>query len=264
MAGKEVTHMLTLVRQELFKLYKKKSTLILFGIIVLIMILIGFSSKSNSDIFEPEQVFTTAYSAFAYIVFVMIVQASTILTMEFQYGTIKNLLYRNYSRTQIIISKGLTLLIYSLFLYVSMVVISIIIKAIMFPDLGFLQEAAEGMNVIQVLLFNALGNFVGLWLIISLVLLISCIFRSTAVSIVIGIIFYFAASVVSGILFLAIDKWEWVKWNPVNMLNLSNQLMNSDVESMTQLSINQLFAGNIIYIAIFLFLVYVVFKRKNI
>src|SRR5699024_5613708 len=105
------------------------------------MILIGFSSKSNSDIFEPEQVFTTAYSAFAYIVFVMIVQASTILTMEFQYGTIKNLLYRNYSRTQIIISKGLTLLIYSLFLYVSMVVISIIIKAIMFPDLGFLQEA---------------------------------------------------------------------------------------------------------------------------
>src|SRR5699024_6486247 len=101
MAGKEVTHMLTLVRKELFKLYKKKSTFILFGIIVLIMILIGFSSKSNSDIFDPEQVFTSAYSAFAYIVFVMIVQASTILTMEFQYGTIKNLLYRNYSRTQI-------------------------------------------------------------------------------------------------------------------------------------------------------------------
>lgn len=259
------TYMNTLVRQELFKLFKKKSTFILFGAVTLIMILIAFVSKAKPDILEPETMFTSAYAAYAWIVFIMIIQASTIITMEFQYGTIKNLLYRNYTRTQVIISKCITLFIYSVGLYVSTSVIAIILKLITAPDLGLLHKVNGNMNLIQESLFNALGNLVGLWLLISLVLLLSCIFRNTAVSIVIGIIFYFAASIVSGILFLAIEKWEWLKWNPLNMLNLSGQISGGDeIASLTKLSIGQLFAGNIIYIIIFLFLVYVVFRKKNI
>src|SRR5690625_7272834 len=107
-----------LVRQELFKLYKKKSTFILFGAVTLIMILISVVSKTNPDIFEPESVFTSAYAAYAWIVFIMFIQASTIITMEFQSETIKNLLYRNYTRSQVIISKCITLFIYSIDLYV--------------------------------------------------------------------------------------------------------------------------------------------------
>jgi len=259
------TYMSKLVRQELFKLYKKKSTFILFGAVTLIMILISVVSKTNPDIFEPESVFTSAYAAYAWIVFIMIIQASTIITMEFQYGTIKNLLYRNYTRSQVIISKCITLLIYSIGLYVSTSIIAIILKLFMSPNLSFLHKVNENMNLIQTFLFNALGNFIGLWLLISLVLLLSCIFRNTAVSIVIGIIIYFATSIVSGIMFLAIEKWEWLKWNPLNMLNLSGQISSDgEIASLTRLSIGQLFTGNIIYIIIFLFLVYVVFRKKNI
>ena len=72
----------------------------------------------------------------------------------------------------------------------------------MSPDICFSQKINEDINFIQALLFNAIGNFKGLWLIISLVLLLSCIFRNTGVSIVIGVIFYFAASMVSGLMFL--------------------------------------------------------------
>ncbi|MUV38755.1 hypothetical protein JNUCC1_02626 [Lentibacillus sp. JNUCC-1] len=255
----------TLVRQELFKLYKKKSTFILFGAVTIIMIFISVVSKTKPDIFEPKSMFTSAYAAYAWIVFIMIIQASTIITMEFQYGTIKNLLYRNYTRTQVIISKCITLFIYSIVLYASTSIIAIILKFFMSPDLGFLDKANGSMNLLQTFLFNALGNFVGLWLLISLVLLLSCVFRNTAVAIVIGIIFYFAASIVSGIMFLAIEKWEILKWNPLNMLNLSNQISSGgEIASLTRLSIGQLFAGNIIYIIIFLFLVYVVFRKKNV
>ncbi|WP_411954794.1 ABC transporter permease [Alkalibacillus sp. S2W] len=209
--------------------------------------------------------FSLAKYTYAWIVFIMIIQASTIITMEFQYGTIKNLLYRNYTRTQVIISKCITLFIYSISLYVSTAIIAIILKFLVLPDLSLSQNVNGEMSLIQSFLFTTLGNFIGVWLIISLVLLLSCVFRNTAVSVVIGIIFYFATSIVSGILFLAIEKWEWVKWNPFNMLNLSNQISSDgDIASMTQLSVAQLFVGNIIYIMIFLLLVFVVFRKKNV
>src|SRR5690625_1795377 len=115
------------------------------------------------------------------------------------------------------------------------------------PDVGFMQNVSGDMNVIQTLLFGALGNFIGLWSIISLVLLLSSIFRNSTISIVVGIILYFAASAVSGILFRVIEKWEWVKWNPLNMLNLSNQMNNAEIGTMTHLSVGQLFVGNILY-----------------
>lgn len=257
--------MSVLVRQELYKLVKKKSTFILFGAITLIMILMSVVTKMEPDIFGPENTFATAYAAFPWIVFVMIIQAGSIITMEFQYGTIKNLLYRGYSRTRVIMSKWLTLFIYSLILYVSTALIAIILKMIMTPDLSFSHTVNGDMGLMQLLWFSALGNFVALWLLISLVLLLSCVFRNTAVSIVIGIIFYFAASMFSGILFLVIEKWEWVKWNPLNMLNLSGQITNSEtLATLTKLSLQEMFIGNIIYVIIFLFLVHVVFKRKSV
>src|SRR5699024_2009843 len=145
----------------------------------------------NPDIFtDQENSFITGYSAFSWIVFIMIIQASTIITMEFQYGTIKNLLYRGFSRTKVLISKWITLFIYSLSLYVCTFIIAIILKMILFSDLSLTQNASGDMSLIQAFLATAAGNFVGLWMLISLVLLLSCIFRSTAVSVVIGIIFY--------------------------------------------------------------------------
>ena len=64
----------------------------------------------------------------------MIIQASTIISMEFHYGTIKNLLYRNYSRTSIIVSKFITLLIYSLIIFLVFIIISLLLHLIFNGD----------------------------------------------------------------------------------------------------------------------------------
>ena len=47
------------------------------------------------------------------------------------------------------------------------------------------------------MLLTALGTFVGMWLVMSLTLLISCIMKSPGVSIAVGIVFYFAVSIIS-------------------------------------------------------------------
>lgn len=104
-----------------------------------------------------------------------------------------------------------------------------------------------------------------MWLILNLTLLISCLLKSPGVSIAVGIVFYFASSVISGILFAAINQWEWLKWNPINMMNLSTQVLDNEVfKEMTKLELHELYIGNIIYIIIFLALVIYAFKKKNV
>ncbi|HAV0276448.1 TPA: ABC transporter permease, partial [Enterococcus faecium] len=61
------------------------------------------------------------------------------------------------------------------------------------------------------------------------------------------------------------QKWEWIKWNPISMLNLQNQIGNEEImKQLTHLSTNQMLFGNLAYIVLFLALGYLVFKRKNV
>ena len=72
------------------------------------------------------------FSATSWIVFIMIAAASTIISMEAQYGTLKNLLYRKYSRGEILVSKWITLVIYSVYLYLLAIIVTVLMKLILF------------------------------------------------------------------------------------------------------------------------------------
>lgn len=179
--------------------------------------------------------------------------------MEFYYGTIKNLLYRRYDRLSIILSKILAILIYSLMIYIIIIVFTIIIKYILLPDLDIFKD-----DLFNNLIFSSIGQFVSLWLILSITMLLSCIIKNPGISISLGIMMYFALSIISSILTQLIIKWEWIKWNPLNMLNLSVQITNESFESITHLKVYELFMGNILYIFIFILLITLVFSKKRV
>lgn len=94
--------MSTLLKQEFFKLYKKKSTFIIPIIIIFLMIAQAIVSKNSPDIFPSKTSIQSAFSGYSWFVFLLIIQASVIISMEFYHGTIKNILYRNHSRTSVI------------------------------------------------------------------------------------------------------------------------------------------------------------------
>lgn len=255
----------TLIKQELYKIIKKKSSIIIPTIIFVLMIVMAVLSNNYEDILKPESQFKQGYTGFSWIFFLMIIQAASIITMEFHYGTIKNLLYRNYSRMSIILSKFISLFIYSLVLFIVTTLISLGLKLILFSDMDILKQSGDNLSLLQEHLLTALATYIGMWLILSLTLLISCLLKSPGVSIAVGIVFYFASSVISGILFAAINQWEWLKWNPINMLNLSTQVLDNEaLKKMTKLELYELYIGNIVYIIIFLALVIFAFKKKNV
>ena len=220
----------TLIKQECFKLCKKKSTFIIPIIIILLMV-IRYNLEKYDDIFSPQSSIESAFSGFSWFIFLLIIQASTIISMEFYHGTIKNLLYRKYTRTNIIISKIITLVIFSLLYFIISIIVGIILWSIFFNDINLLESKGDELSLLSKMLLTGLGTYVGTWLVLSVTLLISCAMKSPGVSIVVGIVFYFATSILSGILTIVIDKWEWLKWNPINMMNIMIQIVDKSMKN---------------------------------
>lgn len=254
----------TLIKQECFKLCKKKSTFIILIIIILLMVVQAIISKNYDDVFSPQSSIESAFSGFSWFIFLLIIQASTIISMEFYHGTIKNLLYRKYTRTNIVISKIITLVIFSLLYFIISIVVGFILWAIFFNDINLLESKGDELSLLSKMLLTGLGTYVGTWLVLSVTLLISCAMKSPGVSIAVGIVFYFATSILSGILTIIVDKWEWLKWNPISMMNIMIQIVDKSMKKYTKLELHELFIGNIAYIIIFLILVVFVFKKKNV
>ena len=94
--------------------------------------------------FSPQSSIESAFSGFSWFIFLLIIQASTIISMEFYHGTIKNLLYRKYTRTNIIISKIITLVIFSLLYFIISIVVGFILWAIFFNDINLIES--KGMS----------------------------------------------------------------------------------------------------------------------
>ncbi|MFD1125041.1 ABC transporter permease [Lentilactobacillus raoultii] len=257
--------MITLVRQEIFKLVHKKSTWATSVLLLIIMTVFAVVSQSHPSTFEPKSMFIEQFTGFNWVVLFMIAASSSIISMEFQYGTIKELLYRKYYRGEVLISKWITMVLYSIYFIALVFVYSLILKFILFNNTFQLSETyGNKHSILLTALYTSLSGFVALWLILSLVLLIANLFKSSAAAISVGIIGYFAINVVSSILTIIIKKWTWLKWNPLNMMNYPNQVVSPDFKHLTLLSTNELLMGSLVYMVIFLAISYVVFKRRSV
>lgn len=257
--------MITLVKQETFKLLHKKSTYAVSATLLIIMTVFGVLTRNYPKYWgDPKGLFVTMFTGINWIVLFMIAACSSIIAMEFQYGTIKELLYRKYYRGQILVSKWITMLLYSIYFYVLAFVWSMLLKVVLFNSKFQLSDTYQpGHSVIDSMWLGIVGSFLTVWLVLSLVLLLANIFKSTAAAISIGIIGYFALSIISNIMFVLMQKWDWLKWNPLNMMNLPSQLVSSSFHKMTLLSTPEMVVGSLVYTAIFMAISYVIFKRRS-
>ncbi|HDJ1949806.1 TPA: ABC transporter permease subunit, partial [Staphylococcus aureus] len=167
-------------------------------------------------------------------------------------------------RTTMIVSKIITLFIISLIYFVITIIASIVIGSLFFNDLNIFESSGNQLSLLNQLLLVSLGTFVGVWLVLSLTLLLSSATNSTGVAIAVGIVFYFASSILAVIQTALLEKIDWLKWNPINMMNIMLQTVEKGFSKSTKLELHELFIGNIAYISIFLILVVFIFKKKNI
>ncbi|MDM5299973.1 ABC transporter permease [Bacillus pumilus] len=197
-------------------------------------------------------------------VFVIII-ASTIVSAEYKHGTIKLLLIRPPSRLKILLSKYMTVQLYSLLLVVVLFLLSFILGAIFFGvnndyvhlvyQNGEVIERSQFMNMI----FYYLAHCAMFVVLGTLAFAISTVFRSEAMSIAISVLAYVAGSTITGILMYFFD---WAKY--LLFANDPSQYFMDEVPFIEGMSLGFSLTVLVIYWAIFLAIALLVFQKREV
>lgn len=205
-----------------------------------------------------------------------IIIAAGIVSSEYRWGTIKLLLIRPISRSKILLSKYLSILVFSIVTAIFLFVISFLTGAVLFGFEGELNpygftmdsfnsvtgEGNAGGSVFIPLVNDVLAGYgyqmIILVMMATFALLISTVFQSSSLAIGLSIFFMFAGN--SIILFL-ID-YPWAKYILFANTDLSQYVHNDLlIEGMTrQFSIGVL----IVYYVIFMVISWLVFTKRDV
>ncbi|PEE41223.1 ABC transporter permease [Bacillus pseudomycoides] len=191
--------------------------------------------------------------------------AGEIVASEFQSGTIKFLLTRTATRTQIYFSKYISTLLFGFSLIVMTFLLSILFSGILLDFDGINGEylfvkdhAIQKTSVLQALIGSLLFKIPYLIIVATLAFMISAAFKSTTFSIVFSLLVAIAGFVMS----ISLKGFSWTKYFIFSHTDLSSFVYeNPPVEGMT-------FSFSILFILIHIFIMhgiaYPIFVKKDV
>ncbi|WP_165964848.1 ABC transporter permease subunit [Periweissella cryptocerci] len=240
-----------LLKQEIYKLALKKSTKWLFGILFLLVIILGnvFSRFGGTNEYFGSYGFVGML-----ISIIILVNASASLMTEWNTGSIKILLSRQYSRITVFFSKLITLVLMHLALLFTAFVGMMLSRVIFFA----------GKSVKISWFEPVIANLLTTWMVVAITILLVVLLRSSAVALTIGMILTVGGSLISGLMTTLIAHFTFVKWLPTNMLMAGQEYRQPLLHSMTSLSVPEIVGGNLIYLVIFMGLAIWSFNKQNV
>lgn len=185
-----------------------------------------------------------------------IIVAAGIVASEYRFGTIKLLLIRPISRAKILLSKYITVLIFSLvmliFLFVSSMLVGLIFFGINGLNPSVVQMGANGPEEINLFseIFTQFGlSMVNLLMMATFAFMISSLFRNSGMAIGVSIFLMFTGNTIVSVL----AKYDWAKYILFANTNLQQYIGNGTpiIDGMTLgFSITILAIYYIIFIAV--------------
>lgn len=212
--------------------------------------------------------FFNEYGLFIIVMIVMI--AGTIVSEEFNKGTIKLLLVKPYSRNKILLAKFITVFIMIIFSIVAIIIMELIVGGIIFgydslsiPILSynFDTQSLESINLFVYLGMQIMTQLPKLLLLATLAFASSTLFTNSALAITIPLLGYMSADIIN---MLVIQyKVEFMKFFVSMNWDFEGYLFGNlpKMEGMTA-SFSTIIC--MIYFVCMLIPTFMVFKRKNI
>ncbi len=251
------------LRQELFKLNHRKLPWVIMILMPIYMVVIGLAMGR----IYSKLLIMCCYDVSTVIMLILIIVGSTIFSMEFQNGTIINLMYHSGSRLAVFFAKFLTLLLYDVILHVVAMIITALLNVapLLNNPVSWTAIYQHHQPLIMNMIMHSGVDIVSSSLIISLICLMSCLINSNAVVIAVTALFVFMSSGLSNNLLMAhVGPSKIIRWNPFNMINLTDQYHNyATYHLTTMLSNDQLLVGTLCYTVLFTAVAYLVFRRKH-
>ena len=212
--------------------------------------------------------FFSEYGLFIIVIIVMI--AGTIVSEEFNKGTVKLLLIKPYSRTKILLSKYLTTLIMIFFTILASVLMELVVGGIIFGldslsvpvlEYNFNTNQLETINILAYLGLQILTQLPMLILLATLAFALSTIFTNSALAITISLLGYMSPNIINALVIQY--KVEFMKYFVTMNWDLK-QYMFGALPNMEGMTMPFSIIISLIYLFIMLIPTFIIFKKKNI
>lgn len=201
--------------------------------------------------------------------FVVIVCAGNV-SSEFSDGTIKQLLIRPHKRWKILLSKYISLLIYSAGLIALLIVAGYVISILFFgvgdfsSNLNLYGMASTTVKMSAGVYFfkSILYYLPGLLLILTIAFMLSTLFKNQAIAVGVGIFVLFISSTLGQLIQLLAENYTWAKVLIFPHLDQSIFLLQDKIlENITMpMSLGILF----VYYCIFMVITFWFFKKRDV
>lgn len=195
-----------------------------------------------------------------------IIVAAGIISNEFKWGTIKLLLIRPISRTKILLSKYLSVLIFAFTLLVFLLASSWLVGAVLFGLNGFnpmvVQETMNGYshgNVLGEIVSSYGYSLVTLVMMATFAFMISAIFRSSGMAIGLAIFLMMAGNAIVAFF----SQYDWSKYILFANTNLQ-QYSNGMAPSIPGMSMTFSIIVLVVYFVIFLAAAWTAFTKRDV
>lgn len=312
--------MIALIRNELMKLFQKKSSWIYLILIVIAVIVGGIISNKVSDEPDPnwragmkaeiaelqqnaknapdeEKQFITSemeqkqkyleenvnpnavsnwhfmnnvvYGMTTLVTLLAVIVCSASVSAEFADGTIKQLLIRPHQRWAVLLSKYISLMIYSLILVATLIAAGYLVGLITFGNGDFsakiFELAIDGQKEAAVgpQFFLKMAYYLpSLLVITAIAFMLSTLFKSQALAVGIGIFVLFVSSTLGGLIVMLAEKYEWAKYLIFPHLDLTIYALQDKILGDITLPISLAILA--VYYAIFMILTFIFFQKRDI
>jgi len=215
---------------------------------------------------------TMAINFLSFITLFSVVIGSQSISSEFGDGTIKQLLIRPHRRWKILLSKYLTVNIYSIILIIVWFIASFLIGLIAFGVAGFHEETTisiggllsgdyvtttHGEKFFKTLLFF----LPGLIMVNTISFMLSTLFKNQALAVAVGIFVLFINSVLFDLYPLLMSRFEWFKFLPFPHLDMT---VYTFTNTYNDISFTFSITTFLVYYIIFIVITFYYFQKRDI
>lgn len=251
-----------LLWQEFYKTRHQRSFYLAPLLLFVLMLLVAIITVRDSD---PAFYIVAGFAGFQWATIFLIVIVANSFSMDFEFGTIKYQLVK-FSRWKIFFSKLLVCTVYDLYLHGLVFLFTVGIKWGIYQGkypwtANYLGQQSLFTNFVAGIGLDSASSFI----FVAITILLACWAKTSAVAISTGIAECFVGEGISNMLIKNGGHFSLItRWNPFNMLNITNQWANPGYAKVTLLSIGQLAGGTACYIVLFLLLAAILFGRKRV
>ncbi|GHP13211.1 membrane protein [Lentilactobacillus fungorum] len=248
------------LKQEFYKFRHQRIPL--YGAVALVVLML-YAAVSSTGV--NRMIIAQGFGAGQWITIIMITVASTFVAMEYQNRTIMTLFYKSSNKSAIYFAKLIVMLIYGVLMLIFGMFLTVILKAVMVGGKYRWGEPYGQHRLWIDLLLNTTGTLIYLIFIIAVAFLLIVLIRVNAAVVGIGLVIIFMGADFSSLVMSALPHFgAIIKWNPLNMVFVINQLANSSYEKFSNLSLPQIITGNLIYAVIFIAIGDALFKSRRV